>query len=230
MRKLTMAIPKFYGQYLRRKYKGINNIKSRDFASHSIDMNAFIHNVLQEAYGYGDFEGTIPKTISQVELERRFHTLLRERLTEQVARVNARDALVLAVDGSVPLPKVSQQRSRRYRSSLVPKKFDTNAVTPGTDFMIKVDGIIREWLRDNRSRLPPTVIYSSHLVIGEGEHKIFDYLRNRQVADTGLHVITGEDADLIMLALKSPVADNIVLMRKQRDGGVEFFFFSFFYT
>lgn len=218
-----MAIPKFYGQYLRRKYPGINRVKLEEFASLLIDMNSFIHRVLQEVYGYGDFEGLVNMwMVSETEKKQRLLILFRERLLQLVNSINPRDALVLAVDGPVPWAKLNQQRSRRYRSSLTPKVFDTNAVTPGTTFMIELDRIIRDWLRDHRSRLPSIVIYSSHLVLGEGEHKIFDYLRNHQIPDTGLHVITGEDADLIMLSLKSPVANNIVLMRQGRDESREF--------
>ena len=43
---------------------------------------------------------------------------------------------VIAIDGPAPKAKMIQQRTRRHKSVLEGKTWDTNAITPGTNFMI----------------------------------------------------------------------------------------------
>jgi len=124
---------------------------------------------------------------------------------------------VLAIDGVAPQAKIAQQRSRRYRSAKENPQdgpFSTVSISPGTDFMRKLDNQLKLWISTNRRTLGKRVIYSSHLVPGEAEHKIMDYLRDGVIIDAindpthklkgdGSHVIHGMDTDLIMLSILS---------------------------
>jgi 5'-3' exonuclease len=103
--------------------------------------------------------------------------------------------------------------------------FDSAAITPGTDFMRRLDAFLRDWLGSHRDfklpqanvfLLPPKIIYSSHLVPGEGEHKILDLMRSGDISGEGAHILYGLDADLVMLSLVAPV-DRIYLLRKDVD-------------
>lgn len=69
-----------------------------------------------------------------------------------------------------------------------------------------------------RGILPAVVVYSSHLVHGEGEHKAFHTMREMMkegslFQGTGCHIVYGADADLSMLSLVSPFR-NIYLSRE----------------
>ena len=138
------------------------------------------------------------------------------RLSNLLTSVQPREALVLAIDGVAPLAKIQQQRQRRYRAAeerRSGKYFDSNAITPGTQFMTNLDRELTSWISKNAYALPPKVIYSGHLTPGEGEHKIIDLLRAGEVPGNGAHVLYGLDADLIMLGLIAPV-DKVFLMRE----------------
>jgi 5'-3' exonuclease len=88
-------------------------------------------------------------------------------------------------------------------------------ITPGTEFMKAVDAHIQGWIANNQLNLsfPTKVIYSSHMIPGEGEHKIMDMIREGKVDGDGAHVIYGLDDDLILLSMMAPI-DNIYLMRE----------------
>ena len=100
--------------------------------------------------------------------------------------------VLLAVDGVVPMAKIRQQRVRRFKSAWLRKglSWDTNAITPGTEFMDKL-GIM---LKRNKSWIVSGVDEE-----GEGEHKIMNWLRSNNL--NGKVVVYGLDADLILLSM-----------------------------
>jgi 5'-3' exoribonuclease 1 len=154
--------------------------------------------------------------------------------------VQPNHVLYLAVDGTAPRAKMNQQRSRRFRSAKEAeqlaaelaarenfkgkelsngadkKRFDSNCITPGTDFMLKLSLALQKWV-DYKLKTDPfwmngaTVIVSGPDVPGEGEHKVMDFIRDSQAEyrKTGestdlygpgwTHVLYGLDADLIMV-------------------------------
>ena len=101
--------------------------------------------------------------------------------------------VLLAVDGVVPMAKIRQQRVRRFKSVWLRKgsSWDTNAITPGTEFMDKL-GIMLKGM--NKSWIVSGVDEE-----GEGEHKIMDFIRNHELK--GKVVVYGLDADLILLSM-----------------------------
>lgn len=126
------------------------------------------------------------------------------------------DGLYISVDGTCPRAKMHQQRKRRYmsvwrRDMLMAKGivdegiWDSNIVTPGSLFMKKFDSALAAYV-DHLVRIVPNgckVLYSDSSKFGEGEHKIFNYMRDT-MGDPSLAekiVIYGLDADLILLSL-----------------------------
>ena len=148
--------------------------------------------------------------------------------------------LYLAVDGVAPRAKMNQQRSRRFRSAKeaeqmaaeivareqfmgkeMPEtdktRFDSNCITPGTDFMLKLSLAMQKWV-DYKIKTDPFWMNGAQVIVsgpdlpGEGEHKVMDFIRDSRDAyhrgeDKGhyqpgwTHVLYGLDADLIMLGL-----------------------------
>merc|ERR1712137_1037213 len=60
------------------------------------------------------------------------------------------------------------------------KGFDSNCITPGTEFMAKVSDVLLFWIRkkcsEDEAYSKVSVILSGHEVPGEGEHKIMEFI------------------------------------------------------
>lgn len=135
----------------------------------------------------------------------------------------------MAIDGVAPRAKLNQQRSRRFRSAKdmaeatkdmpretdeagntkSPHVFDSNCITPGTEFLAKVSETIKYFIRKKLKEDPSwrnlKIIFSGHELPGEGEHKIMEHIRMMKnqpgYRPNTRHCIYGQDADLIMLGL-----------------------------
>ena len=229
-----MGIPGLFGRWLTKNAaKSVVNGIPKYCSSLSIDMNGMIHDSRGEVFGETNekgFKGS-PNDIKRIkdelsklpehQLWHRIFSKLEQKILSAVKAFNPKDTLILAVDGIAPGAKIQQQRSRREKSASVPNSgpFDRNCITPGTEFMINLDTYIRNFLNISRLILPPTIIYSSHLEPGEGEHKIMEYYRKGKTSNTyhsrkgAAHILHGLDADLIMLGLLSP--QNKIYLSRQ---------------
>ena len=134
--------------------------------------------------------------------------------------------IIIAFDGVAPVAKLEQQRSRLYKSSYqneitrsIFKKgkndpWNTAAITPGTSFMSDLNKSVNAHFTKKSDSL--TYLVSGSNVVGEGEHKLFEYIRlNPEKHATEITIIYGLDADLIMLSINHlPVSPNIYLFRE----------------
>ena len=209
-----MGIPKFF-RYLSRSpiFSGSIRKKLPETNIFAIDLNGILHPIFQKFFNptdkklkisrkIGD-EWVIPKELFEARKKEAFEDVIYNivKLTEIVS---PSEMLIIAVDGIAPQSKINQQRKRRFISASSKEDdtvFDSNSITPGTDFMFELDKYLGPELEklSKDSKLPQTIIYSSHLVPGEGEHKIAEYLKNIADSEKKNVVIYGMDADLILI-------------------------------
>ena len=117
----------------------------------------------------------------------------------------------------------AKQRGEKVDES---KNFDSNCITPGTEFMEMV-GLHIKWFIRKKVKEDPLwreleVIFSGHDVPGEGEHKIMQYIRDQRALPNYQpnvrHCMLGQDADLIMLGLVTH-EPHFTLLREVIDFG-----------
>ena len=84
-------------------------------------------------------------------------------------------------------------------------KFDSNCITPGTEFLDQCSIALRTYIKSRLNNDPLwknlNVIFSDASVPGEGEHKILTQRTYDSYNPNTYHCIYGADADLIMLSL-----------------------------
>jgi 5'-3' exonuclease len=151
-----------------------------------------------------------------------------QNIKEYIFLLKPTKRLIIAFDGVAPVAKLEQQRSRRFKSvyqtslsrsifkTITPDPWNTTAITPGTVFMKMLDEKIAKAFSNPSSFNLSDIIISGSNVYGEGEHKIFKYIRDEPQEHNGVNtVIYGLDADLIMLSINHlPITRNIYLFRE----------------
>ncbi|KAH7152261.1 XRN 5'-3' exonuclease N-terminus-domain-containing protein [Dactylonectria estremocensis] len=182
-------------------------------------MNGIIHNCTHKDAGED-----VSFRLSEEEMFIRIFNYIEHLF----GKIKPKQLFFMAIDGVAPRAKMNQQRARRFRTALdvekardkaiaegveMPKEepFDSNCITPGTEFMAKLSQQLRYFVNKKISEDTDwqgcEIVLSGHEVPGEGEHKIMEYIRNAK-AQPGYnanvrHCLYGLDADLIMLGLLS---------------------------
>jgi 5'-3' exonuclease len=185
-----------------------------------LDCNSIIY----DAYNKMDFS-TLTESVAISIITR---VIL--KIEEYISVIKPCQTVIIAFDGVAPVAKLEQQRSRRYKSwyqnevsrSIFKKGTDdawnTAAITPGTKFMAELNKLVaRHFNKKSCEKFNlHKIIVSGSNKVGEGEHKLFDYIRKNRTkhyADTT--VIYGLDADLIMLSINHlPICPKIYLFRE----------------
>ena len=187
-----------------------------------IDANCLIHPVCYKVLADN------PNITDNDILEDKMISATLEYLEKIISHVNPNKGIYLAIDGVAPVAKIKQQRSRRFKSLAdkamwdnIKKKYNkplayhwnSNAITPGTQFMVKLHNKIISWAKNYKK----SIIYSSCFTPAEGEHKLLQFIREQQREKHDFsYVIYGLDADLIFLALATE-SNKIYLLREANE-------------
>lgn len=197
-----------------------------------IDLNGIFHSSTQKIFEYGSHK---PRYILGKKIVKHNHNSfkMRVKVFEDICKniekiintVNPVKRVILCVDGTAPMAKQLQQRQRRFRAAMDRKEddFDSNNLTPGTEFMDYLTKYIDWYIKKNISKWKNIeVIFSSEKIPGEGEHKIINYMRYHGDKNDR-YCIHGLDADLIMLSLGTHLPNFWILREDLYDPTNEFF-------
>ena len=224
-----MGIPSYFLQIVK-KYKNIikNTLQLTGCVDHFYaDCNGIIYDVIRSI----TFAN---KSVDAYESE--VIAAVCHKIQSYIDVFQPKEKIIIAFDGVAPVAKLNQQRERRYKSWLtgelqkrIDKKnaskktsaaatsvetsafWNTSSITPGTAFMKKLNLQVTAHFMSN-----PKVLVSTSDVCGEGEHKMFQHIRD--LADEHKNkttIIYGLDADLIMLCLNHlHISERIFLYRE----------------
>lgn len=200
-----MGIPTYFKDIFY-KYNDViinNELKIDNFF---MDLNCLIHPCTNNL---DNDEEIINKIINQIQLILEY--------------VKPQKLLYIAIDGVCPISKMITQKKRRLKSvkdkqeiTEIYKEFNknykywnTNQISPGTNFMNKLNISISDYLKKINIKYK----FSSSDIEEEGEQKIIKYIRNNKILHNQINCIYGLDSDLIILSLGLNI-DNIYLCRE----------------
>lgn len=189
-----------------------------------MDCNSLIYDAVKNSPTYDKTKKT--------DYEKELINMVCKKIDYYVESLKPRKRVFIAFDGVAPVAKLTQQRDRRYKSwytAQLQREFEgkeykeswnTSAITPGTNFMKELnETVMNYYMAKNRTTIVgPEYIVSSSSEVGEGEHKIFEYMRNYPEYHNPPDMVTlvyGLDADLIMLTLNHlHITPNLYLFRE----------------
>ena len=221
-----MGVPSLFRNVFKNNQKCCSSINESNVDHLYFDFNCLIHQCHQKL--------TIESETSSRDIEEELITSIIEYTTYIITSVVKPTKLVyIAIDGPIPMGKIMQQRSRRYKKiaddfhikKIKDKKgitnhniFNSNKITPGTIFMTKLCNRIKNLIHlgafsshINNKEKSFTVFFSDSNHPGEGEHKIMNFMKNTNYKPS--IIIYGLDADLIILSMLYD-NNNIKLLRE----------------
>ncbi len=206
-----MGIPSYYRTLVQKVPHSLKKTAPTSVQTLVVDMNCMIYHILKEPQ-IPAYPGEEERLSWEYTLQKAVCSYLKYIWVS----CGSPSQVYIALDGVVPYAKIKQQRFRRFKSSLTRncKEWDTNAITPGTQFMESLAKEIRKtghgWILSDTEEP------------GEGEQKVLRWLLNTQLR-TGPIVIYGLDADLILLGLLAGEQlgkeYNIYLLRESQAFG-----------
>ena len=215
-----MGIPSFFSYIVKNHANIIKKLSFNTIQVNNLylDCNSIIYDAVHNIDFSKLVETDINTIIKAVSL----------KIEEYINLLKPDNIIYIAFDGVAPVAKLEQQRSRRYKSlyqnnisrsifkGVKPDPWNTTAITPGTIFMKNLNEKISGYFKDPKKYNVSKIIVSSSDKYGEGEHKLFEYIRNFPESHIDKNtIIYGLDADLIMLSINHlPISSKIYLFRE----------------
>jgi 5'-3' exoribonuclease 2 len=230
-----MGIPYFFSYIIKNhknivnKFKKQTNIKYDNFF---LDSNSIIYDIVQTNDVKKYNEESMQSMRSMNDIQYFIIEKVIEKIEYYISLINPSGCVFIAFDGTPPLSKLEQQRSRRYKSWYSNKikkniddifnenkenkeknNFDTIHITSGTEFMNNLSSRMKNYFYSVdyiKNKNYKKIIFSGSDESGEGESKIFEYIRDNKLLFTNnnKNVIFGLDSDLIILSLNHIYLNN----------------------
>lgn len=216
---ITMGIPSYFSYIIRNHMKVLKpflNFKQNNIVHNFyMDCNSIIYDCIRDLEKKSEL---LPRKSDNFH---KISSMVCTRIQSYIDNVQPSNVVYIAFDGVAPMAKMCQQRVRRYKSAFTEKIinasnasnasiFNSCYITPGTDFM--------NYLSDHVSKhfdKSSNVIVSSANEPGEGEHKLFQYIRTNPDSHLCKNtVIYGLDADLLMLSIFHIDQSNLFVYRE----------------
>lgn len=176
-----MGIPYYFASLLRSHKATVQACRNKiECDILAIDFNCLIHRYLDEGRPIDSILDAIQKILNDV--------------------CHARKKVYIGADGLAPYAKIVNQRHRRFKRNLEESIFDRNQISPGTPYMKELCSAVN-------ARFPSAHVSGTEDP-GEGEHKLFQWLKKIPSQDRRSIVIYGLDADLIQLSLMQKSLSN----------------------
>lgn len=225
-----MGIKYFFSWFKKTFSKHIRTIQSYEplnvpVDTFLVDLNGIFHYCAQKAFQYGSFKPKTKDFKPYYDPKNYCFELVGEYIDQLIRFTRPKKRVVLCIDGVAPVSKQFQQRQRRFKSAVEMEmdSFDSNCITPGTQFMDELTHYLEWFIRKNKYYWGCEIVFSSEKVPGEGEHKLVAFVRE-QGEKNDSYMIHGMDADLIMLALASQQENFHVLRENPYRQRQEFFY------
>ena len=225
-----MGIPSYFVYLVKNHSSIIKKYDSKICKIHNLylDCNSIIYDAAKE----------IPyNSNNNINYENKVIDWVNKKIIYYINLIKPTERVMIAFDGVAPIAKLEQQRTRRYKSWYVKYyiqengteeeknkvTWDTTAITPGTNFMKNLCNKVELFFNQKQyiSILDKTLTnlkfeVSTGNIEGEGEHKIFEKIRDTlDYHKDKITIIYGLDADLIMLTLLHSInLDNLYLFRE----------------
>lgn len=215
-----MGVPSYFSFIVRNHAKIIRKLENSTIQVNNLylDCNSIIYDAVRNIDFAKIAESDVDAIVKAVCI----------KIDEYIHLLKPNKNVYIAFDGVAPVAKLDQQRSRRYKSlyqntisrsifkSTAPDPWNTTAITPGTIFMNKLNEKVYTRYNDANKYGLENLLVSGSDEPGEGEHKLFEYIRTFPEEHQGVNtIIYGLDADLIMLSINHlPISNKIYLFRE----------------
>ena len=211
-----MGIPSYFS-YIIKNYTNIIRKDCEKIDNLFMDCNSIIYD------SYHELENNYVKNSmnppKKDEIENEIIKKVIEKIADYIDCISPSKRVYITFDGVAPCAKMEQQRKRRYKTYFMSKisnkssLWNTSAITPGTEFMEKLTKEINIHYQCNL-KYKINVLISCSDEAGEGEHKIFKYVRENDLSNEHT-AIYGLDSDLIMLSIiHKEYTKNIYVFRE----------------
>jgi 5'-3' exonuclease len=208
-----MGIPSYFSYIIKNHMKILQRFGKTPMAVDNLymDSNSVIYDAIRDLQKAGEIRPSIADNYKPIS------ALVCKKIQEYIDNVRPSNTVYIAFDGVAPLAKMNQQKTRRYKSVFMEKHgivskaaFNSCLITPGTDFMEFLSEYTAAHFKKNVK-----IIVSAANRPGEGEHKLFQHIRDNKAVHKGQNtVIYGLDADLLMLSIFHHEYTNLYVYRE----------------